>query len=145
MFLKKIEENNIKTSYNFSKEMEIIKNIQLLFKDKEEIHDFLYIFIQEIDRKIYICRQQDLIKNILNPEKFITINYIIDKLVEFNMKCYYCECEMFILYKNIKEQSQWTINKTNIYNGYNKDNIVLSCLECNIKNKNNKIFYNWTK
>jgi glutaredoxin-related protein len=132
--------------YKFSKQLEIIYNIKNIFNNKEDYHDFHRIFIQELERKIYNYRQQDLIKSILNHEKFIKLTDIIDKLNECNLKCYYCNSEMFILYKNVRDPKQWTVDRINNSNGHNIDNIVLSCLECNLKRKNkNKDSFLFTK
>jgi len=132
--------------YNFSKQLELIKNIYINFENKEEFIEIHGIFIREIERKIYNYRQQDLLKSILNPEKFITIKDIIDKLCECNLNCYYCNGEMFILYKMVRESKQWSVDRIINSNGHNKDNIVLSCLECNLKRRNkNKDSFLFTK
>lgn len=132
--------------YDFSKQMELIKNIYINFENKEEFIEIHGIFIREIERKIYNYRQQDLLKSILNPEKFITIKDIIYKLCECNLNCYYCKDEMFILYKMVRESKQWSVDRIINSNGHNKDNIVLSCLECNLKRRNkNKDSFLFTK
>jgi len=132
--------------YDFSKQLELIKNIHINFENKEEILDIHRIFIREIERKISNYRQQDLLKSILNPEKFITIKDIIHKLYECNLNCYYCKDEMFILYKMVRESKQWSVDRIINSNGHNKDNIVLSCLECNLKRRNkNKDSFLFTK
>lgn len=132
--------------YEFLNQLEIIKNIQIIFNNKEEYSDFHRIFIQELERKIYNYRQQDLIKSILNPEKFIKFIDIINKLNECKLNCYYCNSDMFILYKNVRDPKQWTVDRINNSNGHNIDNIVLSCLECNLKRKNkNKDSFLFTK
>lgn len=122
--------------YVYSKQMEILPKLLVCIQNKEERHDYIHIFIQELERKISSYRQQDLLKSILNPEKFIILTDIIEKLMECNMKCLYCECEMLVLYKNVREPKQWTVDRVNNCNGHNKDNIVLSCLECNLKRRN---------
>lgn len=132
--------------FEFDKQLGIIKHIQCLNQNKEAIYDFYKLFVQEIEKKIYGYRQQDLIKSILNPEKFITITFVIDQMVHNELKCHYCKNEMFILYKNIREPKQWTIDRINNCNGHNMDNCVLSCLECNLKRRNtNKDNFLFTK
>lgn len=132
--------------FEFEKQLGIIKHIQCLNQDKEAIYDIYKLFVQEIEKKIYGYRQQDLIKSILNPEKFITITFVIDKMVLEELKCYYCNNEMFILYKYVREPKQWTIDRINNCNGHNTDNCLLSCLECNLKRKNkNKDSFLFTK
>ena len=133
-------------NFDFDKQLGIIKHIQCLNKDKEAIHDYYQIFVQEIDKKIYSYRQQDLIKSILNPEKFISFTFILDQLVHCELKCHYCKSPMFILYKYVRDPKQWTVDRINNFNGHNSDNIVLSCLECNLKRRNtNKDSFMFTK
>jgi hypothetical protein len=132
--------------YVFSKQQELIKNMHLKIIEKKNLNDIFVIIHKEIERKIYGYRQQDLIKNILNPDMFITIFFIIEKLLECQMKCYYCCGEMLILYKKVREPTQWTVDRINNFNGHNNNNIVLSCLECNLKRRNkNKDSFLFTK
>ena len=40
-------------------------------------------------------------------------------------------CEL--LYKNTLAKKQWTLDRINNEYGHNHDNVVICCLECNIK------------
>jgi hypothetical protein len=132
--------------YEFEKQIDVIYKIHKFIHLKDEINDPIPIFIQEIERKISSYRQQDLLKNILNPGKTITISFLIDKLIECQLKCYYCLEEMMILYKNVRDPKQWSVDRINNCNGHNIDNIVLSCLNCNLKRRNkNKDSFLFTK
>ena len=93
------------------------------------------IILKEIENKISSYRQQDLLKKHFDQKQFITSEILIPKMVESNMKCYYCSCEMFILYENVREMSQWSVDRIDNSIGHNKDNFVLSCLNCNIKRR----------
>jgi len=113
---KEVNENSNENSNEYSKEKEIIH--------------------KEIENKISSYKQQDILKKHFDPEHFITSEILIPKMVESNMKCYYCSCEMFILYENVREMSQWSVDRIDNSMGHNKDNFVLSCLNCNIKRRN---------
>ena len=52
------------------------------------------------------------------------------------MYCFYCKCELHILYEIVRELTQWTIDRINNDEGHNKDNFVIACLNCNIKRRN---------
>ena len=41
-----------------------------------------------------------------------------------------------MLYQNIFEKKQWTLDRINNNQGHNTDNVVISCYECNIKRGN---------
>jgi hypothetical protein len=42
---------------------------------------------------------------------------------------------MFILYENVREPKQWTVDRINNDLGHNNDNFVLACLDCNLKRR----------
>jgi hypothetical protein len=94
------------------------------------------ILLQELEKKIYSYKQQDILKNTFNEEKFITIQNIIDKIIETKLKCFYCDCEMFLLYELVREMKQWSVDRIDNDNGHNIDNYVLACLDCNLKRRN---------
>jgi hypothetical protein len=89
---------------------------------------------QEIERKIGSYKHQDALKN-LDQENFIDYNCIITQLLKCNMTCHYCFCQVFILYDNVREKHQWTVDRIDNAKGHTKDNYVISCLECNIKRR----------
>ena len=93
------------------------------------------ICLQQINKKIYGYKQQDMIKKLLNNEKLITLESITNKMVECELKCYYCCCEMNVLYDISREMKQWTVDRINNDLGHNDDNYYLACLECNLKRR----------
>ena len=118
---------------DFNKQTMLLKEI---FEKNGEVSKEKEIIIKEIDKKISSYKQQDILKKHLTEENFITKELIIEKLLECNMKCYYCACEMLILYENVRELSQWSVDRIDNSKGHDKDNFVLSCLNCNIKRRN---------
>lgn len=91
--------------------------------------------VQEINRKIYGYKQQDLAKQKLNMDKFITLEQIIQCMVNCELKCYYCSQFMDVLYPISREMTQWSVDRINNDLGHNSDNIYLSCLACNLKRR----------
>jgi hypothetical protein len=118
--------------FHYGKQLEILN----ILKQNENITEKERILKQELERKIYSYKQQDILKNILNEDNFIKLNDIIEKLLECQIKCYYCNCEMCILYETVREGKQWTVDRINNDLGHNTDNIVIACLECNLKRRN---------
>jgi 5-methylcytosine-specific restriction endonuclease McrA len=49
------------------------------------------------------------------------------------LKCYYCKSLCELIYKDIFAKNQWTLDRINNKKGHNYDNVVISCLDCNIK------------
>ena len=60
-------------------------------------------------------------------------------LVKCKLRCFYCSNEIFLIYKEIKNKYQWTLDRINNDMGHNNDNVVISCLDCNLKRRNQNI------
>ena len=90
---------------------------------------------KELERKIKSYRAQDIKKDKLNEEKLIKIDECIDKLVLSKMKCYYCMEDMLLIYENVREPKQWTLDRIDNSIGHNTENVVISCLSCNLKRR----------
>ena len=113
-----------------------MKTIQNILNNKYDFNDEISkISLQQINKKIYGYKQQDIIKKLLNPEKFINLESVINKMIECELKCYYCKCEMNVLYDISREMKQWTVDRINNDLGHNIDNFYLACLECNLKRR----------
>ncbi len=92
------------------------------------------VFVKKnILQKICGYRAQDVIKNKYNYDKFITYNEIIHKLCECNLKCFYCDKVVCILYENVREPMQWSLERIDNKYGHNNDNTEIACLNCNLK------------
>ena len=119
-------------------------NIDLQYKIlNNEYNEMSEIVKQEINSKIYSYKQQDIKSNHFNCLLFITYEKVIELLKSTLCKCYYCNDNMFILYKEKNEKKQWTLDRINNEEGHNFDNVVCSCLNCNIikKKRNHNDFF----
>ena len=94
------------------------------------------LIINDLKKKIYGYKSQDIKKNIFNKNDFIDYEILIQKMVESKMKCFYCTCNMYLIYKNVRQMNQWTLDRIDNSIGHNKNNLVISCLECNLKRRN---------
>lgn len=119
--------------YAYENQLNNIKNIvqnNYTFTDETT-----KITLQQINKKIYGYKQQDIIKKLWNNENFITLESVTNKMVETELKCYYCCCEMNVLYDISREMKQWTVDRIDNDLGHNIDNYYLACLECNLKRR----------
>lgn len=133
---KRLESENWKfglENYDYNNQMKMIKSI--LDNNFKHIDEVSKIAIQQINRKIYGYKQQDLIKKLFNESEFITIESVINKMVECELKCYYCSTEMNVLYDISREMKQWTVDRIDNDLGHNLTNYYLACLECNLKRR----------
>ena len=115
--------------------IDISNNILNVYENEDTDTNASKILINQIEKKINSYKKQDIDKKILNIEKKINLTCIIDKLNETEIKCYYCKCEMLILYENVRDSKQWTVDRINNDIGHNIDNFVLACLDCNLKRR----------
>ena len=106
------------------------KNNQENFNNK-----YINIFINNLKNKISSYKQQDILKKKLNSNNFINFENIISLLQESQLKCCYCHKEIYILYKQVREMSQWTLDRIDNDTGHNFGNLVISCLKCNLKRR----------
>jgi hypothetical protein len=90
---------------------------------------------QQIRGKISSYRSQDIDKKILQQEKLIDEDFVIKLLFDSNNKCYYCKNAVNILYEYVREPKQWSLDRLDNSCGHNKDNVVIACLNCNLRRK----------
>jgi len=119
--------------YEYENQIKIIKDI--FNNNYNHLDDTSKIMLQQINKKIYGYKQQDTIKKMFNEQNFINIESIINKMIECELKCYYCFKEMLVLYDISREMKQWSVDRIDNDKGHNLDNYYLACLECNLKRR----------
>ena len=90
---------------------------------------------KDISTKLNGYRSQDSLKNRLDAQTFINAQQTIDLLVQCNLTCFYCKCFTPILYKNVRDGNQWSLDRIDNDKGHAFDNVVISCLKCNLQRK----------
>ena len=124
-----IENLNIDDSYYDS-----ITQSQIII-DGDNNNDVYKKILKQIQSKINGYKNQDKKKNIFSSDKFVDVDFILNLLKENEFKCYYCKNNVKILYKLVRESTQWSIERINNEFGHNKDNVTIACLDCNLKRK----------
>jgi hypothetical protein len=121
---------------DFSQQTEIL---ELFLGDKKDSdnrnHDVFNKISTEFQKKLSSYKQQDIKKNRYNVDLFISMDRLISLLVESNLKCYYCSNECLLVYENVRDMSQWTLDRINNDHGHNSGNLVVACLSCNLKRR----------
>jgi hypothetical protein len=93
------------------------------------------ILHNELKKKCRSYANQDKKKELFDKKKIIKINEIIDKILDCEFKCFYCKKEVKLLYENIREPLQWSLERIDNDYGHNEDNVEISCLNCNLHRK----------
>jgi len=103
------------------------------FKSTNKITE---VIMKQISKKISGYKQQDLLKKRYNETEFLDFENVINKLLDSELKCYYCKSNLLILYDIVRETKQWSVDRINNDVGHNKNNFHISCLDCNLKRRN---------
>lgn len=93
------------------------------------------LIMQHIAKKISGYKSQDIKKSLYEPDKIVDIPYVLKTLENAENICYYCKNIVQVLYENVREPLQWTLDRINNDIGHNKNNVVIACLQCNIGRK----------
>jgi hypothetical protein len=107
-------------------------NENLKPKNKKQIKSFHETIVSKING----YKQQDILRKQLDLSTFIDYEYVQDLLQHSHFKCFYCQNDVLIEYDIVREMKQWSLDRKDNSIGHSKTNVVLACLECNLKRKN---------
>ena len=98
---------------------------------------------KNIQTKLNGYKNQDIKKTIHDDSLFVKSHQVVDLLMKQQMKCFYCNSMCLLFHKYVREKSQWTLDRIDNSKGHWIDNVILSCLECNLsrRNRNKDKFY----
>lgn len=125
------------TIFDIKKQIESIKKI---FGECEFPNKMLYI--SELKKKLSGYKQQDIRKNKYDESLFITFDNLIEKMIVSKHRCFYCKKLCKVLFKDLREPDQWTLERKDNSIGHITDNVEICCYKCNIKRgtKNSEAF-----
>jgi hypothetical protein len=129
-----LSENMYNREYQFNI-LNKINNNEITQDNTNEYSDLHKLMIQQLERKLNNYKQQDILKKVYNPDNIITLEETIKKLKESELFCYYCKKEMLILYEIVRENLQWTLDRIDNNLGHTNNNVIISCLSCNLKRR----------
>lgn len=91
------------------------------------------IMKREISAKIGGYKNQDIQKGLIDEFNLISLEQSIERLMVSKLRCHYCKESCLLLYKDTLSKKQWTLDRIDNNKGHNHDNVVICCLECNVK------------
>jgi hypothetical protein len=119
--------------YSEEKQIEVLTDIKKHILEMEIINDYNKLMKKEIEHKLMGYKYQDQIKK--REGTNITFLQTVDKLLETNLMCYYCGIKCNIFYERVREITQWSFDRINNDLCHSVDNVVVSCLKCNLHRK----------
>lgn len=118
------------------------KNVVSLELDQYSCIEELYIkgetnqdIISSLKQKYSAYKNQDKQKHKFDELQHITYSEMIEKIYNSKLKCYYCDCNLSILYNKKRLKTQWTLERLNNNLGHYNTNTCICCLECNLKRR----------
>jgi hypothetical protein len=136
---KSIKKTNVSATWKFNKKYLKSEEQTILIKDLSN-SEVDKVIKKQINSKIYSYKQQDMKKKNYDENSeiykdFIDFDIIIEEMNKCDLKCHYCRKYMLILYENVRDNSQWTVDRINNDIGHIKGNFNLVCLKCNLKRR----------
>lgn len=80
-------------------------------------------------------KSQDKKKELYNESMFVSIDNIVELLKSSKLICFYCNLPVKLVYKYVRDLKQWSLERVDNDYGHNRDNIVIACLDCNIRRR----------
>ena len=133
---KKYIEDNIFYEEEFSKHLPGLLN--KLINDYTNINEepIQSAIIKNIKSKINGYKNQDNKKKIYDEFNFVSLGNVLSLFKEQDLNCYYCQEKCLLFYKFVRENKQWTLDRIDNSIGHVNNNVILSCLQCNLKRRN---------
>lgn len=68
-----------------------------------------------------------------NPTRVLTENEIAEIMLVQKQKCFHCGTRVHVLYRDRYDPFQWSVDRLDNDKGHIRDNVVVSCMRCNLK------------
>jgi hypothetical protein len=91
--------------------------------------------IRHIHTKIASYRHQDVLKAKYSETEFVDLVYVLQRLLDAQLTCFYCKGPVRILYEYVRESTQWTLERIDNSVGHNRGNVEIACLKCNLSRR----------
>jgi len=102
---------------------------------EQKCSDASKMIAQHIRTKICGYAAQDREKGLFSDSEFVKYQDVLDLFKTSELNCYYCKGKTMTLYEYVREPKQWTLERLDNSRGHNRDNVVLACLQCNLRRR----------
>jgi hypothetical protein len=127
-----IEWIETENKYTYQEQINILNDF---FNNSLQDKNLKNIIQKEINKKISGYKNQDKLKNLYDESKFIKKKDALQLLHDSKLICYYCKDDMRLFYDTVRDNKQWSFDRLENEEGHNVNNLVVSCLSCNLSRK----------
>ena len=134
---KEKKKREIVNNVNWKEDLDALEVLNELkeIKRKNKLQGDCQLVYKELSGKRSSYMHQDKKKEHYDKERFIKIDEIIEKILNCEGKCFYCKQNVQIIYENVREPLQWSLERLSNEEGHNVNNVEISCLSCNLRRK----------
>ena len=76
----------------------------------------------------------------------LPIENVLEKMLSSKMLCHYCSCNLKVHYVDVRDPQQWTLDRIDNNFGHTMDNVIVCCLDCNVRRRTtDKAKFEFTK
>lgn len=93
------------------------------------------IYESQIKKKLSSYKSQDQKKKRYDETTFISYEQVLNKLVVSKLTCGYCSNKINVITNRYRDEEQWTLERIDNNIGHSDENVIISCLECNLKRR----------
>jgi hypothetical protein len=139
--------------YSHEEELEMLKNPHKEIKQQIKMklssykgQDYKHYLNENAEHKhttFHSIHKEGTIKECVASIETIQLDEIIDLLVQSKLLCYYCSHPVKLIYRYMRDERQWTLDRINNHGDHTKENCVICCLKCNLERRrlDNSKFY----
>lgn len=95
----------------------------------------LTIILRMLSDKLRSYRAQDMAKNHYSEDEFISMQSLMELILRANNSCFYCKETVKLIYEEVRDPKQWTLERIDNTRGHNTNNVELACLACNLRRR----------
>jgi hypothetical protein len=121
--------------YEYENQQNLLQSLQKKIEENLPLNHKEKLVFQELNKKICGYKNQDCQKQKFDNTKFITIEQVLKRLQESELKCFYCKENLQLIYQSVREPKQWSVERIDNSFGHNYDNVEMACLTCNLHRK----------
>lgn len=117
-------------------ELDIEQTLSMLFMIKDgKAGEYCERGRKALKSKINGYKHQDIKKEVHNIDTLISLEEATDKMINTGLCCEYCNKHVKVLYRQVRDPLQWTLDRVDNDLNHSNQNTVISCLSCNLKRR----------